>query len=147
MGEASVGCAASGGSSRARNRPLRSRSARTTDVIPAAAPAPSTLSPAKGTMAIGMRCPPAPVISIESWARATGANATTAIRDRATAQIGTRFEKRRCCKLGILLMFFCDSAYLSSGLKVSFNSLEKSSREAGKGSGEDLRIARSTAAS
>src|SRR3954465_11574860 len=70
MVDASVGMGLSGGSSSARKRPLRSRSARTTALM---AVGPSAASPAKGTIATGVRFSVAPVISIWSCARAEAA--------------------------------------------------------------------------
>src|SRR3954469_4523049 len=70
---ASVGMGLSGGSSSARKRPLRSRSARTTALM---AVGPSAASPAKGTIATGVRFSVAPVISIWSCARAAEAATT-----------------------------------------------------------------------
>src|SRR5712692_4690425 len=79
----SVGSGDSGGISRPRNRPLRSRSVR----IMLLRPGGSAASPAKGTMATGMRCAPAPVISIESCAQAGGshrARSVAAMRSERT---------------------------------------------------------------
>src|SRR5258707_8687452 len=73
MLEDSVGSGESGGTSTERNSPLLSRSARTIGVMPP----PKAVSPAKGTMATGIRCAPAPVISMESCAWAVGARAGT----------------------------------------------------------------------
>ena len=70
----------SGGTSSVRNRPLRSRSARTTAEMPAVPP--SAPSPAKGAIAIGMRCAPAPVISIESCADAAVAKQSRQSREQ-----------------------------------------------------------------
>src|SRR3954471_4155049 len=76
MLEASVGMGLSGGNSSARKRPLRSRSARTTELM---AVGPRLASPAKGTMATGVRFSVAPVISIWSCARAPDAARTRPI--------------------------------------------------------------------
>src|SRR5258708_39160993 len=54
----------------------------------------SAASPANGTMATGMRCAPARVISIESCARATGISAGTNDTRTATARLGRRHCKR-----------------------------------------------------
>src|SRR5258706_2234409 len=83
--DASVGGGLSGGTSSPRNRPLRSRSARTMaemlaapEAFAAGFPVTSAPSPAKGAMAIGMRCAPAPVISMESCAFAAPASKNAA---------------------------------------------------------------------
>src|SRR5512133_3652156 len=80
-----------------RNRPLRSRSART---VPAMTRAPA-LSPAKSAMATGMRLAPAPVISMESWAwenPAVNREKTRKIR-RESLIIGFVFNKFRAILL------------------------------------------------
>src|SRR6266571_7472506 len=94
MLEDSVGGGESGGTSTERNSPLLSRSARTIGVMPEVAAEASAASPANGTMATGMRCAPAPVISIESCARAVGVNAGTNDNRTATAKLGRRHCKR-----------------------------------------------------
>src|SRR5581483_413340 len=96
----SVGGGESGGTSRPRNSPLRSRSARMIGVIPPGAAA----SPGNGTMAIGMRCAPAPVISMESCARAASA--------ASSRQAPNVSAERRASKTGILLKLVFFSAPL-----------------------------------
>src|SRR3954451_7031110 len=76
-----------GGSSSARKRPLRSRSARTTALM---AVGPSAASPAKGTIATGVRFSVAPVISIWSCARAPDAARARPIAHSQSERKATR---------------------------------------------------------
>src|SRR5262245_55826910 len=77
-----------------RKRPLRSRSARTTAVTPWLPRPPSA---AEGTTAIGMRCAPAPVISIASCARASAG----ASSNRIAAMM------KRSCRVCVLPLLLC----------------------------------------
>src|SRR5258706_5309025 len=135
MLDASVGGGESGGTSTERNRPLLSRSARTIGVMPAAGPEDKAASPAKGTMATGMRCAPAPVISIASWAWAAGTNGGAIGRNAATTKLKRR--NRKAAPPGLVL----ETLYWSCGRKRSSSCLSKRFAGSGLGSGEDLRIA------
>src|SRR5713101_467284 len=95
----SVGSGDSGGISRPRNRPLRSRSVRMMLLRPGGIAA----SPANGTIATGMRCAPAPVISIESCAPAGAIH-----KARSVAAMGSerRYRASSGCSFPARAMLF-----------------------------------------